>query len=65
MIALVDTEQFLEAIEPTDRRILMLRAQGYTMKEIAEKTGFKTHSAVLKRLKKIGEAYEQFNKESD
>ena len=23
------------------------------------------HSAVLKRLKKIGEAYEQFNKESD
>ena len=65
VIALVNTEQFLEAIDPTDRRILMLRAQGYTMKEIAEKTGFKTHSAVLKRLKKIGEAYEQFNKESD
>lgn len=28
--------------------------------EIAEKLGYKTHSAVLKRIRKIGKAYEKY-----
>ena len=34
--------------------------QGYTMEEIAEKLGYKNHSGVLKRIRKIGLAYEAF-----
>lgn len=52
--------QFLEMIDETDRRILVLRHQGYTFSEIAEKLGFKTHSAVQKRIQKLGREFEAF-----
>lgn len=38
-----------------DVKIFKLNANGYTQKQIAEHLGFKTHSAVGKRLKKIEE----------
>jgi len=38
-----------------DVEIFKLNANGYTQKQIAERLGFKTHSAVGKRLKKIEE----------
>ena len=39
--------------DETDIKIFKLKANGYTQKQIAERLGFKTHSAVGKRLKKI------------
>ena len=41
--------------DETDIKIFKLKANGYTQKQIAERLGFKTHSAVGKRLKKIEE----------
>ena len=53
-------EQFLGMIDETDARILYLRYLGYTFSEVAEKLGFKTHSAVQKRIQKLGRQYERF-----
>ena len=39
-----------------------MTANGYTQKEIAEHLGYKTHSAVGKRLKKIEEKRAEFLK---
>lgn len=43
-----------------DREILKLRMDGYTELEIADKVGYKTASAVHKRIAKIASAYEDF-----
>lgn len=40
--------------------ILQLRYEGCSLKEIAEKAGFKTPSAVSKRIEKLAGAYEDF-----
>ena len=48
--------------DDTDIMIFKLNANGYTQKEIAEQLGFKTHSAVGKRLKKIEEKRIEFLK---
>lgn len=34
--------------------------EGVTLEEIAQQLGYKTHSAVLERIRKIGQAYEAF-----
>ena len=49
-----------ENLTDYDREILQLRMQGYTEKEIAEKVGYKTASAVHKRIAKIANIYEDF-----
>ncbi len=41
-------------------QILELRMSGDTLEEIAEKLGYKNHSGVLKRIRKIGQAYEAY-----
>lgn len=46
--------------DETDIKIFKLKANGYTQKQIAERLGFKTHSAVGKRLKKIEEKQKAF-----
>lgn len=46
--------------DETDIKIFKLKANGYTQKQIAERLGFKTHSAVGKRLKKIEEKQKEF-----
>ena len=46
--------------DETDIEIFKLNANGYTQKQIAERLGFKTHSAVGKRLKKIEEKQKEF-----
>ncbi len=46
--------------DATDIKIFKLKANGYTQKQIAERLGFKTHSAVGKRLKKIEEKQKVF-----
>jgi len=47
-------------ITEKDREILKLRMEGYTEQEIADKVGYKTASAVHKRISKIADAYEDF-----
>ena len=47
-------------VDDTDVKIFKLKANGYTQKQIAERLGFKTHSAVGKRLKKIEEKQKEF-----
>ena len=47
-------------ITEKDREILKLRMDGYTEQEITDKVGYKTASAVHKRIAKIATAYENF-----
>ena len=47
-------------ITEKDREILKLRMEGYTEQEIAAKVGYKTASAVHKRIAKIADAYEDY-----
>ena len=56
--ALVD--QFKATLSEKDMQILELRMNGDTLEEIAEKLGYKNHSGVLKRIRKIGQAYEAY-----
>ena len=43
--------------------ILEKRMQGETLEEIAKELGYKHHSGVIKRIRKIGLAYEKFTGE--
>ena len=53
-------EQFNATPSAKDMQILELRMNGDTLEEIAEKLGYKNHSGVLKRIRKIGQAYEAY-----
>lgn len=55
--------EFLASLSETDKQILQMRMEGITLEKIAEKLGYKTHSAVHKRIRKIGLAYEKFTGE--
>ena len=57
----IDVQTFLSTLDERDKQILQMREDGYTYKEIAEKVGFKTHSAVGKRINKIGRMYQDFS----
>ena len=39
---------------------MLLRCDKRPLAEIAQRLGFQTHSAVLKRIRKIGKAYERY-----
>ena len=49
---------FYNTLSPLDQKIIYLRGRGQTLEQIAKQVGFATHSAVLKRIRKIGKAYE-------
>ena len=57
----INVQTFLSTLDEKDKQILQMREDGYTYKEIAEKVGFKTHSAVGKRINKIGRMYQDFS----
>ena len=57
----VDVQRFMATLSEKDRNILQLRQDGYTLQEIADKLEYKTHSAVLKRINKIGRQYEKYS----
>ena len=59
-ITQADAERFLSELPEKDRQILQLRLEGFTLEEIAERLGYKNHSGVLKRIRKIGESYQQY-----
>lgn len=50
-------EAFWSKLTEDDKTILLLRMEGKTQKEIAEQLGYKTHSAVTKRLKKLKDLF--------
>lgn len=52
--------QFLDTLNGTDREIYLMRKQGLTQAEIAERLGYKTHSAVTKRMEKMRKALIDF-----
>ena len=55
--------EFLALLSETERQILTMRMEGITLEKIAEKLGYKTHSTIHKRIRKIGLAYEKFTGE--
>ena len=63
VVSQATVEQFKESLSEKDMAILEMRLQGYTMEEIAAKLGYKNHSGVLKRIRKIGQTYEAFTGE--
>ncbi len=56
-------ERFMGSVNEKDREILKLKLDGFTDQEISEKVGYKTHSAVVKRMQKIREVFDDFIKE--
>ena len=63
IVSQVLVEQFMKTLSKKDMQILEMRMEGVTLEEIAEKPGYKTHSAVHKRIRKIEWAYEKFTGE--
>ena len=53
-------KSFMETLSERDREILKLKMQGMTDQKIAEKVGFKNHSAVVKRRKQIAEHFQKY-----
>ena len=53
-------EDFKRLLSETDLKILELRAAGYSQKEIAGQVGYKSASAVSKRIERIAEQFEDF-----
>ena len=65
----ITISKFLDTLFETDRKILTMRMDDVTLnntsidEKIAEELGFKTHSAIHKRIRKIGLTYEKFSGE--
>lgn len=53
-------DSFAETLNSTDREIYYLREMGYTLKEIASRLGYKSHSSVAKRLNAMSEKFKEF-----
>ena len=60
VISEVDVDAFMKTLSEKDKQILELRMKGMTYEEIAKEVGYKNHSGVIKRITKIGEAYQKF-----
>lgn len=53
-------EDFFSALSETDREILNLYEKGFNQKEIAQRLGYKTHSAVSKRMKTMNADFKKY-----
>lgn len=60
VITQVDAVRFLAQLSEKDKQILQLRLEGRTLEEIAQRLGYRNHSGVLKRIRKIGEVYQRY-----
>lgn len=56
-------DEFCETLNDTDRTILRMRMDKFTYTQIAEVLGYKNHSAVHKRAKKIADRWTEFTSE--
>ena len=53
-------DEFAKTLNDTDREIYYLSEKGITQKEIAKRLGYKTHSAVSKRMKIMNKDFKEF-----
>lgn len=53
----ITQETFWNSISAEDKKLLRMRMNGMSQKDIAESLGYKTHSAVTKRLQKLKELF--------
>ena len=53
-------DEFAKTLNDTDREIYYLLEKGITQKEIAKRLGYKTHSAVSKRMKIMNKDFKEF-----
>ena len=53
-------EDFKSRLSDADRRILELRAAGYSQQEIADRVGFKAPSAVSKHIRQMAKLFDDF-----
>lgn len=53
---------YLERLDEVQKEIYYLRMNGFTQKEIAERLGYKTHSAVTKQMQKMREKFTELKK---
>ena len=53
-------EDFFSTLSETDREILNLYEKGFNQKEIAQRLGYKTHSAVSKRMKTLNKNFKEY-----
>jgi len=60
VLSQIHVDAFLATLHEKDRAIVELRMEGITLEEIAKRLGYQNHSGVLKRLRRIGEAYKRF-----
>ena len=58
VIAQLTGKTFWDSISKDDQTLLRMRMSGKTQQEIADALGYKTHSAVTKRLQKLKEIFE-------
>lgn len=59
-IFLMMKNAFCETLNDVDATIFHMREDGYTQDQIAERLGYKNHSPVAKRLKKLRERWDEF-----
>ena len=57
-------QRFKATLSDKDMAILELRVEGYTFEEIADRLGYKTHSAVVKRMEAIKKRFIQYENET-
>ena len=53
-------DEFAKTLSSTDKEIYYLSEKGLTQKEIADRLGYKTHSAVSKRMKIMNKNFKEF-----
>lgn len=53
-------DEFAKTLNSTDKEIYYLSEKGLTQKEIADRLGYKTHSAVSKRMKIMNKDFKKF-----
>ena len=53
-------DEFAKTLNSTDKEIYYLSEKGLTQKEIAKRLGYKTHSAVSKRMKIMNKNFKEF-----
>ena len=53
-------QRFMKTLSEKDRQILHLRMEGVSLESIAKELGYTNHSGVIKRIRRIGQAYEKY-----
>ena len=56
-------QRFKATLTDRDMAILELRVQGFTYEKIAEKLGYQNHSGILKRMRRITQAFQAYEAE--